>query len=54
MVSCFLLNTNSWKAIFIKEIHWILMIDRTIEVLLREQLRISTIQLRDIIQIKII
>ena len=29
------------------------MIDRIIEVLIKEQLRISTIQLRDIIQMKI-
>ena len=53
MVSCLVLNNNNWIAVFIKEIHWILMIDRIIEALLRDQLRISTIQLRDVIQIKI-
>ena len=52
MVSYFVLNINNCKAIFVKEIHWIFIINRIIEAILREQLRISTIQLWDIIQIK--
>ena len=41
-LSCLALNINNYKAIF-KDIHWIVMIDRIIEALLREQLSISTI-----------
>ena len=47
-VSYLVFNINNRKTISVKEVHFILMIYKIIETLLRKQLRNSTIQLRDI------